>query len=140
MLKVNLFDVASVERAKKGKIYPAGVILIQLSATRGQLIYVDKSQEIDTRYAVITPNDKVIPYYLYIVIDRALPEFMQKNQTGINLQADALKYLNFEIHDLADQQTIANTVQVHDSAINMTEKQIDEWKNLKKNTLSNMFI
>ena len=38
---VNLLDIATIERSKKNKTYKKGSILIQLSATKGQMIYLD---------------------------------------------------------------------------------------------------
>ena len=54
MSRKKITEVAEVERAVKGKVYPAGCTLIALSATKPEPEYAPDSGEIETRYAGIS--------------------------------------------------------------------------------------
>ena len=63
---MNLLDLVDIERSKKNKLYPADSILIQLSATRGQMQYMNKSGPADAKYGVMMLKNKDInPRYLF---------------------------------------------------------------------------
>ena len=51
-----LTDIATVERAIKGKIYPYGSIKIQLDAAKGTIEFHRQSGEIERKYAVVEPT------------------------------------------------------------------------------------
>ena len=60
-VRCKLPDVATYERAKKGKVYPKGCTLLQVSATKGQLVYLHEDQTVDSKYCVIEPDrDRVL--------------------------------------------------------------------------------
>ena len=59
---VNITELANIERSS-GKVYPAGCTLIQVSATRGQVLYHAEEAEIPSHYAVFFPNDKAFHLY-----------------------------------------------------------------------------
>ena len=69
---VKLAEVATIERAKAGKVYPFGCSLIPLSAWQIESIsFLEEPQEVSGRYAVIIPNaSKVLPRYLFINLIR----------------------------------------------------------------------
>ena len=60
--QVKLIDIAKIERAKKGIVYDKGTILIQVSATDGQVLYLEVVSEISTKYAVVIPLIEYNPY------------------------------------------------------------------------------
>lgn len=99
---VKLADVATIERAKTGKVYPRGCSLIPLSAWQIERIsFLEQATEVSGRYAVIIPNlTKVLPRYLFMCIQESAPEFEAKYVTGINLQHDILvKYFTIRLHE-----------------------------------------
>ena len=138
--KVNIFDVADIERALQGKIYPAGSTLIALSATRGQVEYMPEAGYVETRYAVVVPKVVCVPYYLFIVIQEAFPEYLSKYMTGINLQFDNLKYLEVEWHqDIEAQAYISEMMRQADDAVDKVQQEIERLEDMKKFFLDRLF-
>lgn len=136
---VKLIDIAKIERAVNKKIYPAGSIKIQLSATKGLVEFVDVAGEIESRYAVVQADSNINNRYLYISIQRSFPEFINKYLTTMNLQFDTLKNLEVCIHNSETQVYIASMMEAHEKECERNKKIIDEYKNMKKNFLNNMF-
>lgn len=137
--EVNLTDVANVERSKKGKIYPAGCTLIQVSATRGQLELMQEEGIVDNKFAVIIPT-KIDGEYLFNVLQITMPNFLLKYQTGININPNVLKYLKLQIHkDITIQKFVVETMHQIDKSINRTEREVESFKNIKKYHLDGMF-
>lgn len=138
--KVNIFDVADIERALQGKIYPAGSTLIALSATRGQVEYMPEAGYVETRYAVVVPKVVCVPYYLFLVIQEAFPEYLSKYMTGINLQFDNLKYLEVEWHkDVEAQAYISEMMRQADDAVDKVQQEIERLEDMKKFFLDRLF-
>lgn len=138
--KVNLLDLVEIERAKKGKIYQVGNIIIQVSASRGQIIYLDKKQEVEPQYIVLKVNE-VNSKYLYYLLEEELPRFLKKYQTGINIQPNVFKHLNISIHtDIQTQNYIANLMDKLEEDIKKEVLLLEEYKNFKKYHLDNMFV
>lgn len=69
--EVKLEDVAEYARAKKGWIYPAGTSTIQISATRGQIGYLDKPSEVHTKDVAIIPQAGINPRYFNIIMNNS---------------------------------------------------------------------
>ena len=88
---MRLDEVATIERAKKGKDYPAGVTLVQLSASRGQVVK-HPGGEAKSMYAVIEakPDGPMTPAFLYWYMSNSMPAYVDRMLTGLNIQADAL--------------------------------------------------
>lgn len=138
---VKLLDIASIERAKKEKLYPAGAILIQVSATKGQMKILDVPQEVETKYAVIQLNtDKVLPSYLFFVLHMVMPRFLCLYQTTINIQIDVFKHLELEIHnDIKTQHQIVEVFDLLDKVIDDEQRAIYKLKDFKQWHLDTMF-
>ena len=137
---VKLTDIASIERAVKGKIYPAGSIKIQLSATKGTVEFQDKEGEIESKYAVVQPKTNINKRYLFTSIEKSFPKFYHKFITDINLQIESLNFLQVCIHNsLETQEYIANVAELNEKEILKEQLIIENYKNLKKNFISNMF-
>lgn len=135
-----LTEVAQIERAKKGKKYPAGCTLIALSATKGDVEYLEEAGEVETRYAVIIPDTSIVTEkYLYCAICFFFPEFLHRHRTGINLQFEELKYLQVAVHSLADQKEFVNELQQIDRRIKQEEEIITKTQDLKKSMLGRLF-
>lgn len=89
---VRLDGVATIERARKGKIYPKGVTLVQLSASKGQVVK-HPGGEVDSRYAVVEalPEGPITSKFLFCYLNQSMPSYADQMITGINIQVDALR-------------------------------------------------
>ena len=136
---VNITELAKIERSN-GKIYPAGCTLIQVSATRGQVLYHAEEAEIPSHYAVFLPNDKVLPKYLYHIISFQTGRFIYTVQTGLNIQMDTLNEMRLKIHtDLEKQAEIVRYLDVIEKMEAKEEITIELLKQAKQTNLSEMF-
>lgn len=140
IIEVRLTDIAKYERAVKDKVYKAGTVLVQVSATRGQTLILEKDQTVESHYVAIEPIIQIVPYYLYLIIEMAMPEFTTRYQTGLNIQADAFKLMNLRMHTNPQVQAeIVDGVIKRERLKVLTEQAIEKMKNVKKNMLDNMF-
>lgn len=139
--RVNIYEIANIERAVKGKIYPAGCTLVPLSAaksTPNQLTM--EAGEIETRYAVVQPHTNVNPIYLFAIIEREYPRFKAKYMTTINLQFGELKHLNVDYHPNKEtQDKIAKMLDHVEKLAETEQRAIEKLKEEKKYYLSTMF-
>lgn len=138
---VRLLDVAEVERAKAGKTYPAGSILIQVSATKGQMRMLEEPGEVEAKYAAIVPTaTDIYPPYLFFVLDMVMPRFLARYQTTINIQVDVFKHLEFEVHNEPEtQREIVEAFAKLDERIADEQRAIDRLKDFKAWHLDTMF-
>lgn len=106
--KFKITEVADIlGRPKKNQMYPEGCICLQVSASKGELLYLDTSQQVDAKYVVIQPRN-VIPFYLYLMIEKAMPEFLYKYRQGLNISAYDIKHMEVVCHtDVETQALIA---------------------------------
>lgn len=96
--KFKITEVADIlGRPKKNQMYPEGCICLQVSASKGELLYLDTSQQVDAKYVVIQPRN-VIPFYLYLMIEKAMPEFLYKYRQGLNISAHDIKHMEVVCH------------------------------------------
>lgn len=133
-------DVATFERSTGG-VYPAGSIITQISATKGQTYFLASEQMVEKHYAVILPRDVVEPKYLYYSILEGLPEFLAKNQTGLNLQMGALNDLVVKVDfDLDRQQEQVSQLELFEKAIELAELELVQMRDFKASCLGKMFV
>lgn len=130
---VRLLDVATIERAKAGKTYPAGSTIVQVSATEGQARYLAEPSEVEGKYAVIEPTDRrVYPPYLFFVIERELPRFLHTYQTTLNIQMEAFDHMVLDMHaDYGTQRAIVELFVLVDGRIEQEARTIERLKDLK---------
>lgn len=138
--KRKLTDVATFERAITGKVYPAGTTIIQISATRGQTIYLDSARTIEPHYVAVIPIDEVEPYYLFIVITKEMPSFCSKHQTGLNIQADAFKHMTIDVHDKDGQSYLATAYRLLEQMEEQEKNTIKALERFKQSMLQKMFV
>lgn len=140
-MKRNIYDICDViERAKKGKIYPAGTVLIQLDATKGEVLRLLENETVDTKYACLIPKENENAEYFFRVIEGTIDGFCETYQTGINLQFDVLKNYNVEYSKNEDEQkSFCERISKLDDLINFEEGLIEGWQNTKKYFLEKMF-
>lgn len=138
--QVRLYDVAEFERSRKGIIYPEGSILIQVSATKGQLLYMDAPAEVDSKYGIFTPKE-IESKYLFYILEMVLPGFLARYQTGLNINPEIFKYLEFAVHtDREMQKTVIMILNTLQEQIGMCEQEITGWKDIKTFHLDGMFV
>lgn len=136
----NLKNIATMERAKSGKVYKAGATLIQISATRGQTEFHLKDGEVEAKFLVIEPKADINPEYFFISFNRQLPRFLSRYQTGLNIQPKVFEFMEIPIHPREEQDSIVNHVREVDKAAEQEEQVIEMLKTLKKHALSDMFL
>ncbi len=105
MKTVNLLDVAELEaRAQKDRIYPAGSILVQVSATKGDIMYLRQAGKVENKYAVILPKPDYHGFYLFSIFRKFYPLFFEKYRQGLNLVPEDLKHFCFKVHTNEEQR------------------------------------
>lgn len=111
MRKVNLPDVCIIEnRPQKNVVYKKHTILIQVSATKGQVLLLNNDKEVESKYALLTAKQGVNPVYLFLVIELFFPSFFKRYKQGLNLNPEDLKHFSFLIHEDSEiQKQIADT-------------------------------
>ena len=108
--RVKLVDVADFERARKGHVYPAGTSTLQISATRGQIGYLERPGTIKSKDAAIIPVAGINPRYFNLIMQRNIDEFMYKYATGLNIQEKEIGNFPIEICNLETQEAVARMV------------------------------
>lgn len=83
---LNLEDVAEYGRATEGHIYPAGTSTIQISATRGQIGFLDHPGKIATKDVAIIPQAGINMRYFNFVLQLNMDRFLNKYATGLNIK------------------------------------------------------
>lgn len=136
---VRLVDIARLERAVKGKIYPAGSILIQVSATSGQVLLLDEAGEVDSKYVVIAVSLDYNAHYIYHLLTKDFPEFFHAWQTGLNFQIDKFDYLTLTVHDRAKQDEISQTLRDLETYEDYIQERIDFLVAFKAQQLRRVF-
>lgn len=138
--KVKLLDVASIERATN-KEYPSGVTIIQISATRGQVEYVDEAKTIESKYVVLKPCDKFNSKYFYYAVKKSADEFFYKFQTGLNMKVDDFKHMELDIEDdINIQKEQVKNMEIIERAILLSKRELSEVKEFKNTMLSELFV
>lgn len=144
-ISVCLTDIADVDRAQKGKIYPAGTIYVQVSATpkyTDEIWHVLKqSGELPGKYAVIIPKIELIPAYLVLALTRSTAEWQaQYIGDAINISMDLFKELKIIYHpDIQAQAKILQKISIVDKAIEFESQQVKLNKEAKSFFLQKMF-
>lgn len=141
--KVKLLDLVDIERAKKNKVYNKGNIIIQVSASNGQIFYLEEDTSVESQYIILNCKDNNIvdTKYLYYVISGLLPEFLAKYQTGINIQPEVFNYMELVIHDdKKTQEHIAKIFDKIDEDIKKEEELLKKYQDFKKYHLGKMFV
>ena len=130
--QIHITDLCKVERAVAGKVYPAGSCYIKLSAVDEFVGQLAEAGEIDSRFAVFEPKEKINAKYLHIAIERKFPEFLRRYRTTINLQFHTLKHFVLDWHeDKAAQDCVVKSMGMVDKEIRQIEKQIALEKEIK---------
>lgn len=142
MMNGRLSDVAVWERAKKNKVYPAGCTLLQVSASKGETVYLNEPSKVDSKYCVITPDvQRIDPIYFYVLLKRELPDYLKKMQTGLNIVPSILDDMPLCWHaDPEVQRQIAQHYALFESEIEKEKILIEELQQFKKTVLHLMMV
>ncbi|MFW7373922.1 restriction endonuclease subunit S [Vagococcus fluvialis] len=138
--EVKLEDIAEFERSKTGHIYPAGASFIQVSASRGQVGYLYKKGEIESKNVVIIPKSGIDMFYFNIILKKNIDEFLHRYASGINVQEKEIGNFPIQLHNHETQKAIAGIVKEMDNRCYEQENEIAKLKEFKKTLLSEMFI
>lgn len=88
--QLKLKHIAKFERAKKGKVYPKGTIIVQLSATKGQVGLLTSNGEIEDKYAAISVFDFIDPAFAYYQLKENIPRHFKRVQEGLNVPLEEI--------------------------------------------------
>ena len=145
LTSVCLTDIADIDRAQKGKIYPAGTIYVQVSATPKNTDEIwnilKQSGELPGKFAVIFPKIEIIPAYLVLALTRNTAEWQARYiGDAINISMELFKELKIIYHpDIEAQAEILQKISIVDKAIEFESQQVELNKEAKGFFLQNMF-
>ncbi|WP_028983315.1 restriction endonuclease subunit S [Sporolactobacillus terrae] len=137
---VHLEDVAEYGRAKQGHIYPRGTSTLQISASRGQIGYLEAPGEVATKDVAIIPQAGIDPKYFNIVLQKNVSRFMAKYATGINVQESEVGNFPIELHNYETQKAVAKMLDFIDTEQDQAQSEIETLKQLKRTMLGYMMI
>lgn len=137
---MKLKDIAHIERAKKGKIYPKHSTVIQISATKGQVEFTKEEGTVEPHYAVILPFEDYPPFYLYSMIDMFMPNFYNKYAVGLNIKAHEIGEMEIQICEKEKMQDIHDFFLESSKLLELVERKIEVMQDLKKEQLDAMFM
>ena len=79
--------------------------------------------------------------YLYYILEMALPAFLQRYQTGLNINPEIFKHLKFAIHpDVMIQDAIVTILDSMSAGLRNEEQVITQWGDIKQIHLDGMFV
>ena len=133
-----LSEVGTISSVRKGGVYPKGSTLVQISASNGEVCYLEQESSVDSRFVVIQSlglNDK----YLNFIIHKNISKFMFKYKQGLNISKNDLQYLPIEI--LSDDiiEKLPNVIWLVNQLINNIQHKIELLNKTKKGFLQKMF-
>ena len=141
MIYTKLKKIADISRANNNCIYPKYTSYIELSRTRGYIGMINENGNINVRNAVIIPKIKINPIYFNIALQNALPRFISKYLTTINLQIDSVGEMEIAYEENEKEQLKAvNLLNIIESENELSKKVIDKANELKQVLLNKMFI
>lgn len=105
---IKVGDVAYVERAKSGKIYPAGTVVVQMSATRGQIGMLTSTGKVAPQYACIYGVRGYTQPYLKLLMQHNAPRYFARVQEGLNLKLEDIE--GFPLEHKPDPKQLSLTL------------------------------
>lgn len=82
----------------------------------------------------------IYPKYLYYVMRLAMPHFLERFQTGLNINPEIFKMMRLKVHtDQSTQKTIVNILDRFEMLGSAKEQATERLKDVKKYHLENMF-
>lgn len=140
--RIPIFEIATFERAKKGKIYEAGTVYIQCSATDGKVRFLTENKELEAKYGVFIPKNKnICARFLYFMLEYEMDEFLARYQCGMNINPDIFKYLQVTYYpEYKYRKELAMTLDGIEARCANEEQKIGDFQDFKKIHLDGMFV
>ena len=137
-----IFELANFERVKKGQVYDAGTVYIQLSATDGKVRFLCEKKELETKYGIFAPKKPNLgTRFLYHALSQEMEEFLSKYQNGMNINPNIFKYLKITYYpETKYQREIAMLLDEIQAIYDKEQNQQNAWKDFKKLCLNGMFV
>lgn len=106
-----LKDIAVLERAKKGQIYPESTVIVQISATKGQVGLLTSNGEVGSQYVCINFNPVYCTgEYGFYWLKNKLPRHIHRVQQGLNITLEDLEKTPIHIPPLEEQEEIVELI------------------------------
>ncbi|HGL0347887.1 TPA: hypothetical protein ACKAME_000852 [Streptococcus pneumoniae] len=129
----NITEVAQFERANKSKIYGKGATLIQVSATKGDVLQLEED-------GLVESKGQILPDYLFFAIKHAFPPFFHKWRTGLNLQVSNIAKLEIRFDDDVEvQKQFIQEIQAILKLKKAYEEEIKAYEEIKKDMFTIFF-
>ena len=136
----NITEIARYERACAGKKYHKGATLIQVSATKGDVLQLEEEATVESKYVVIESKGQVLPDYLFFAIKHTFPPFFQKWRTGLNLQVSNIEKLDIRYDDDIDiQKQFVQEIKAILKLKKAYEEEIKAYEDIKKDMFTIFF-
>jgi len=132
----------SKEGAKIGRIVPAGSVLVTSIASIGKNTLLKKDSAFNQQINAITPKKKYDSYFLYSACNQVSKEMKNTASAGtmqiVNKKAFSRMVIKCPL--LSEQQKIGNLLSKVDQLIELENKKLQNFQQLKKCLLQNMFV
>ena len=138
--RVRLEDVAEFGRAKEGHVYPRGSSTIQISATNGQVDYLDLPRMVEIKHVVIIPQAGIDAKYFNYVLQKNIDVFVRNFKTGLNIQEHEIGKFPIELHSFETQKAISKMLNYVDDEERRRQEEVDALTELKKTLLNQMMV
>ena len=77
---------------------------------------------------------------MYFALQNAMPEFLAKYKSGINLKYEAVKFLKINVPTMEQQKQIIEVLMTIEKAERAEQKEIETLKGFKEGMLEKMFV
>lgn len=136
----NITEIAHFERANERKIYRKGATLIQVSATKGEILQLEEDGFVLHKYVVVESKGQILPDYLFFAIKHAFPPFFHKWKTGLNLQVSNIAKLEIRFDDdLEVQKQFVQEIQAILKLKKAYEEENKAYEDIKKDMFTIFF-
>ena len=137
---IKLKEIAEIERAQEQVIYRKGCSTIQISATKGEIGFLDFDSFVSSKNVVIIPNETIIPKYLNFILQKNISEFMTKYKCGLNIKKNDINEIEIELHDIETQKVVISLIENTDREIEEAKKELELFEKSKLYFLDEMFV
>lgn len=136
----NITEIAQFERANKSKTYSKGATLIQVSATKGDVLQLEEDGIVESKYVVVESKGQILPDYLFFAIKNAFPPFFHKWRTDLNLQVSNIAKLEIRFDDdIEVQKQFIQDIQAILKLKKAYEEEIKAYEDIKKDMFTIFF-
>lgn len=132
----------SKEGAKIGRIVPAGSVLVTSIASIGKNTLLKKDSAFNQQINAITPKKKYDSYFLYSACNQVSKEMKNTASAGTMQIVNKKEFSRMVIKCplLSEQQKIGNLLSKVDQLIELENQKLQNFQQVKKCLLQNMFV